>query len=838
MPGLPAFRARGSVRMTESSGASRDLLRELVRQNSILQTQQETMLDAILIVDENAKIVSYNQSFLEMWCIPEVLLNTREDDPVLQAIVAQIRDPERFSARVKWLYESHSEKSRQEIETRDGRTIDRFSAPVVAGDGEYLGRVWYFRDVTEARKADSDLRRMNRALQTVNSIHAAVSRGDSEAALLDRVSRLLSEQGQHRMVWIGIMEDETNLVVRCAAKAESGGGDPANPPPAWLERECNRGAIGMAARLGAVHVVRDIAVNTRMAAYRADALKRGYASAISLPLTTGGKTIGLLLIVSEKTGAFDEEETGLLQELAATLAFGIVANRSNIDRARAIARAERLSHFDAITDLPNRARLVLALQQAIDNAEPAGNSATVVSISVDRFSEIQHALGIGCTDALLKMVASRLQLIAGPEDFLAHIGSEVFALVIARGAVSDQREWSINVQRAMGGGFEYLGIPVDLHVTCGAASYPAHGADAESVVRRSDIAVIQAREAGVEYAIYCNTEEAEGPKRIAMLAELRGAIRDDGLRLHYQPKVDAHRGTICGVEALLRWKHSKHGMIPPSVFVPLAEKMGLISPITRWVVDVAARQINDWLHLGMAIPIAVNVSASDLRDPSLLDHLVDLKERTGLRLDLLQVEITETSLMTEADKSREALCRMRDMGLKVYIDDFGTGYSSLNYIAELLIDGLKLDRSLTKSVSKDARHRAVVAASISLAHDLGMRVVAEGIETEHEAEALRELGCDELQGYFFSLPLPADQCLLLCRGSHLMPPMARTMLSSRSALADYCQDEIIIPAHCPVKILPVPSQSPICGSYDSVNATTAVELEAKNTRLRPARFAA
>jgi EAL domain-containing protein (putative c-di-GMP-specific phosphodiesterase class I) len=229
--------------------------------------------------------------------------------------------------------------------------------------------------------------------------------------------------------------------------------------------------------------------------------------------------------------------------------------------------------------------------------------------------------------------------------------------------------------------------------------------------------------------------------------------------LYYQPKIDVRADAVSSVGALVRWPHPERGMVPPKDFIPPAEQTGLIKPLTDWVLGAAWKQINHWQELGIEMPIAVNISPNSLRDPDLLKQLIALGTQAGGRLDLLQLEVTESALMADPEQSHDILSRIRDLGIQIFLDDFGTGYSSLSYIAALPIHALKIDRSFVVRMMQHERHRAVVIATISLAHSLGMKVVAEGVETADQARAVIELGCDEVQGFFFSKAVPPDEFL-------------------------------------------------------------------------------
>ena len=629
--------------------------------------------------------------------------------------------------------------------------------PLRDGSGRIVGARGTAQEITDRKRAEISLRRANRALRVLSEVNQALVRGESESGLLDKACKVLVEVGGYHLAWIGFVEHDADKSVRPVAQTGYEAGYLENAAITWANTERGRGPTGTAARTKRVQISNNIATDARMLPWRADALKRGYASSIALPLVGEAGALGVLSIYAAEADAFDADEVGLLQELAEDLAFGIVTHRSNVERQRAEARAERLAKFDALTELPNRTQLIIHLGAALENARLGGDAMALLALRADRFDEIQDGIGIAGADELLKKIVSRLRGAVGDSGFIARIAGESFAIVIAPADAEGARENAARLHRVMSEPFDYAGIPLDVQATIGVALYPMHGADPDSLLRRSDIAVRQARAAGNDYALYSGTSETESPQRLTLLAELRRAIRDDVLLLHYQPKIDVRDGRVAGAEALVRWPHPGREMVPPSEFIPLAEHTGLIKPITQWVLDAALNQIVAWRRLGIDNPIAVNVSTNNLRDPDFPALLEALHAKSGARLDLLEFEITETALMADPARSREVLARIRDLGVRISIDDFGTGYSSLSYIATLPIHALKIDRSFVLNMMREPRHRAVVAAAISLAHSLQLKVVAEGIETAEQAEALAELGCDELQGYFFSRPLPAGE---------------------------------------------------------------------------------
>ncbi|MFZ5620602.1 MAG: putative bifunctional diguanylate cyclase/phosphodiesterase [Pseudomonadota bacterium] len=267
----------------------------------------------------------------------------------------------------------------------------------------------------------------------------------------------------------------------------------------------------------------------------------------------------------------------------------------------------------------------------------------------------------------------------------------------------------------------------------------------------------QAKKAGNRYAFYAADRDEASPQRLALVTELRQAIELDQLTLHYQPKVDLRSGRACGVEALVRWKHPERGMMPPDSFIPLAEHTGLIRPLTEWVIMAALRQAAAWRRTGMELPIAVNLSAHSLRDREFLGRLERMFIDWEASADWLEFEITESAIMDDPEHALDILRRLHELGIALFIDDFGTGYSSLSYLQRLPVDALKIDRSFVKDLLEDKDSASIVRSTITLAHDLGIGVVAEGIETAAVRDRLAELACDQAQGYFFGKPMPAEE---------------------------------------------------------------------------------
>jgi len=425
-------------------------------------------------------------------------------------------------------------------------------------------------------------------------------------------------------------------------------------------------------------------------------------------------------------------------------------------RKRFEASLEHQALHDPLTNFPNRSYLLERIAESTSGAEDDAEPFALLLLDLDRFKEINDTFGHQCGDLLLLQVAQRLRDRLRSDDTIARLGGDEFGVLLpgakADGAVKAARV----ILEALEQPLILEGQELEVHASIGIALSPEHGRDPDVLMRRADVAMYVAKRGHTRLAVYDAAQDQHSPARLQLVGELRRAIEGDGLILHYQPKTSLRSGEMVGCEALVRWVHPQRGLIPPDDFVPLAENTGLIRPLSRWVLDAGLRQCRKWQDQGHFVPVSINLSARDLLDPLIPDLVASLLLRWDVAPNSLKLEITESAVMADAERAIDVLARLLSMGVRISVDDFGTGYSSLAYLKRLPVDELKIDRSFVRHLASDDNDLAIVRSTIGLAHDLGLTVVAEGVEDRATWEVLARLGCDVAQGYFVSRPVDAD----------------------------------------------------------------------------------
>jgi diguanylate cyclase (GGDEF)-like protein len=421
----------------------------------------------------------------------------------------------------------------------------------------------------------------------------------------------------------------------------------------------------------------------------------------------------------------------------------------------ALADSHRQAITDALTGLPNRRLFNDRAEQTILRARRQGDRVAVMIIDLDRFKEVNDTLGHQSGDALLQEVARRLRRTLRESDTVARLGGDEFAVLLPSVEHAEAAQLvAAALAKAISEPIGVEGLSLDTEASIGIALFPDHGQDVAELLQRADVAMYTAKADHSSLELYAPERDSYSPERLALMGELRRAIENDELVLLCQPQVDLLSGELAGVEILIRWQHPDRGLLPPGDFIPLAELTTLIKPLTFHVLNRALEQCRRWEREGRTIPVAVNVSARNLLDPDFADAVAACLERAGVPASRLELEITETALMANPARAMEVLERLSAMGVCLSIDDFGAGYSSLNYLKRLPVDVLKIDKSFVLNMATSPADAMIVRSTIDLGRNLGLRVVAEGIEDIAVYDTLRDLGCDVGQGFYIGRPGP------------------------------------------------------------------------------------
>ncbi|MDB5840683.1 MAG: diguanylate phosphodiesterase [Herminiimonas sp.] len=487
----------------------------------------------------------------------------------------------------------------------------------------------------------------------------------------------------------------------------------------------------------------------------------GIMVALGMSVLTARRITGPLRQLSEiakRLGAGDYREPAAIDR---DDEIGDLANAFENMR-KGIARREleirKLAYWDTLTDLPNRAQFALYLHDAIEHTRENNTSCFILMMDLDRFKNVNDVLGHGFGDALLRKVAERLKFELGKDDAkIARLGGDEFAVLLMAIDLPQAAAVAGRILTALEAPISLEDQTVDLGAGIGIAGFPAHGNDAESLLNRVEVAMYAAKRGGNEAVVYDPAFDRSSQKSLSLLTELRRAAERNEFRLYLQPKIDLSTGAVVGAEALVRWAHPEKGMVYPDNFIPFSEKTGFIRTLTRWMLDQSAALCSQLASQGMHPKISVNISTRDLVDQDLPLKFGGILAYHKVSASSFCLEITESAIMDDPVRALHTLERLHAMGVDLSIDDFGTGYSSLAYLKRLPVDELKIDKSFVMNMERDADDAKIVRSTIDLGHNIGLRVVAEGVESEAVWNLLEKMGCDQGQGYFMSRPIPADQ---------------------------------------------------------------------------------
>jgi len=491
-------------------------------------------------------------------------------------------------------------------------------------------------------------------------------------------------------------------------------------------------------------------------AFAALELLRG--TQIDLPFIIVSGTIGEdRAVTAMKAGAHDYILKGNLKRLVPAVNRELREAHNRRERRKADATIHRLAYTDLVTGLPNRIRFHELVQDAILVGQREHRPTALLLMDIDHFKEVNDTLGHNRGDNLLQQVGLRLRSALFAPDVVARIGGDEFGILSQLATTDDVKHIIQKIQACLALPLMIEGIPIVVEASIGVATIPEHANDAVTLLQRADIAMYHAKRMANDYAVYSPEFNPHSTERLGLMAELRDAIEQNQLLLHFQPKLEIQTGRIVGAEALVRWKHPRLGMVPPDKFILAAEQTGLIGPLTRWVLNDALTSNQVARHEGIRLRIAVNLSARTLHDPQLPQMIADALVATGTEPNQLILEVTESAIVLDPIRAKQNLEALNRMGIWISIDDFGTGYTSLASIKHLPVNEIKIDKSFVTNMLKDKKDEMIVRTVIEFGHNFGLTVVAEGVETQAVLDALASLGCNKVQGYFISKPQPFEQ---------------------------------------------------------------------------------
>ncbi len=614
------------------------------------------------------------------------------------------------------------------------------------------------RSKARRAQAEQEIQRLNRALSTRVAVNHALIHAIDEPSLLKEVCRVLVAECGYRLAWVAYLQEDPAEPERQVAYAGDDHGYLARVE-AWAGSAEGKAYIQQfdaELTAGRPLVIRNL-LDEPVEALKDVAIEHNIAAVIVLPLRVDEVLIGKLVITAAESDAFDEQEVDLLFATANDLGFGIATLRTRARALQAEATIRRMAYTDELTGLPNRLRLHELLENAISEARHEHRPLGLLHLEVGRSQEISEALGYREGDRLQQAIAARLAQAAGQGNPLARLGECQYAVLMPSGGAEQASQLAQKILVALYDPIDLSGVFLDARANIGIALYPGHGTDPDALIRRSASAMEQAKRSSSGYALFQGGLDRECAQHLTLMSELRRAIDGNQLLLHYQPKLQIATNTVCGSEALVRWQHPQHGLLPPNDFIKLAENAGLITPLTYWVLDAALGQSYAWHQEGDHRPVSVNLSAHDLRDPKLIERIRGAFATWGAEPDWIEFELTESALMEDPVAALATLTQLRNLDSRLTIDDFGTGYSSLAYLQKLPVDSLKIDQSfVTRMLSDDDDSAKIVRSIVELAHNLDLEVIAEGVESNETLTRLGNFGCDIAQGFSISRPIPGD----------------------------------------------------------------------------------
>ncbi|MGD9584411.1 MAG: EAL domain-containing protein [Lysobacterales bacterium] len=719
-------------------------------------TLLESAPDAMLLSDTDGRIVLVNARAEALFGFDRAQLLGRSIELLVPAMQRgqhqQLRQHYQRSPQITPMGKNRELTAQH----RDGSTIpvEISLSPIHAESG--LCILSTVRDISERKLQEQRLFRLNRMHAVLSGVNTLIVRASIRQQLFEETCRIAVDIGRFGAAWIDDIDHEQRTLYPVAWAGELADPVLGDSQPVRLGRAEDDGLIPQAVASRRAAYSNDILTLPVLSEHARRVIEHGYRSVIALPLLANGEVCACLTLVARERDYFDADELGLLNELAEDVSFALehIAQQEQIDF---------LARFDPLTGLANRA---LFGQRLTESAQRDGEAPALVLLCVARFRLINDSFGRATGDRLLALIGQRLAGSVPEPSLLARVEADRFAFLITDCAVPATLAASVRtiLDDCFGVAFECHGHEIRLIAQAGIAIAKGRNPDTDALLRDAQAALRDAKNSAERVAFHAPGMNSEVAAMVALENRLRVAIERQQFVLHYQPKYDARSGTITGVEALIRWQDPERGLVLPATFIDLLEDTGLIFEVGTWVMQQAVSDYRRWCDLGLRAPrVAVNVSALQLQQDEFAENVRAVLTAGGDGRHGLDLEITESVLMNRVERNVGVLGELRALGVGIAIDDFGTGYSSLLYLARLPLDTLKIDRSFITAMTSKPADLTIVSTIVSMAHQLGLKVVAEGVDAGEQANLLRAMHCDQLQGFLFSAALPAEQLEALLR---------------------------------------------------------------------------
>jgi diguanylate cyclase (GGDEF)-like protein/PAS domain S-box-containing protein len=698
----PEFRRLDNSPLTENISIKADKIIEknveLEKSLSLLRATLESTADGIMIVNGHGGLVDWNQKFIEMWRIPSYMVESGNENMCFEYIMEQVLDPQTLIADVTYLYENPEWQGElPELYFKDGRIYERFTQPQRVGN-QIVGRVYSFRNVTQKRMAQDELRIRERAIEASTHGIAIIDISTNEHTVIYVNKAFERTTGYSEQQALG-----KNLITLQGSNAE----------------EVNNKRIELA--------IREMREETvEMESTRRNGEVFWCEISVAPVKDSFGNVKHYVCILNDITLRRDMENQLLMQ-----------------------------ATYDSLTNLPNRVLLMDRVEQAVLQAKKKNTMLAFLFLDLDRFKMTNDTLGHSMGDKLLQSIANRLLIATDDFDTVARLGGDEFVILLSD--LENQQEAETiaqNILHAIEKPIQIEQHSLKITASLGISYFPRDGVDYESLMKSADLSMYHAKDNGRNtYRVY----EPEMNRRVINHMQLDNALRDalknHELFLVYQPLIDLKQSKVIGFEALMRWHSKTLGLVSPVDFIPMAEENGLILEMGEWAMQEACQQMKTWQKMGLKnLSVAVNISGRQFRQNNLPEMIARVLKNTGLQAKYLELELTESLLIEDIDHVVETMYALKDMGTKLVIDDFGTGYSSLSYLKQFPVDKLKIDRSFISEMATNPNDAAIAKAIINLGHSLNIQVLAEGIENEFQRDFVVSHGCDFAQGYLYKAP--------------------------------------------------------------------------------------